>query len=94
MAGKTTVFQHLMMTHGNDFSEYRLATSRDSIMNSLVDVFKEARRQHSNRMSIGHIEVHPQTNTPLSLDSKCVNITSISKIGHTLIEINSDAIVL
>ena len=60
MAGKTTIYHRLQMTHGNGFTDFERRRARDSVIHGLVEVFKKARRQHRTPLPIKEIEVRAQ----------------------------------
>ena len=60
MAGKTTIYHRLQMTHGNGFSDSERRRARASVIHGLVEVFKKARRQCRNTIPIEDIEVRSQ----------------------------------
>ena len=57
MAGKTTIYHHLKMIHGNGFSDSERRKARESVIYGLVDIFKKARQQLRNPMPSEDIEV-------------------------------------
>ncbi|KAF6217703.1 hypothetical protein HO133_006530 [Letharia lupina] len=65
MAGKTTTYHRLQMTHGNDFTDSDRRRARESVIHGLVDVFKKARGQYQDPISIEDIEVCSRMNIPI-----------------------------
>ena len=57
MAGKTTIYHRLQMTHGNGFTDFERRSARESVIHGLVEVFKKARRQYQSALPLEDIEV-------------------------------------
>lgn len=65
MAGKTTTYHRLQMTHGNDFTDSDRRRARESVIHGLVDIFKKSRGQYQDPISIEDIEVCSRMNIPI-----------------------------
>ena len=70
MAGKTTIYHRLQMTHGNGFTDFERRRARESVIHGLVEVFKKARRQYRNTLPLEDIEVSFQTSVSIILWSQ------------------------
>lgn len=67
MAGKTTIFHSLQMTHGNGFTDLERRRARESAIHGLVEFFKRARRQYRHLVPIEDIKVCSQIEVPIVL---------------------------
>lgn len=56
MAGKTTIFHSLQMTHGNGFTDLERRRAREFAIHGLVEFFKRARRQYRHLLPIEDIK--------------------------------------
>lgn len=65
LAGKTTIYHRLLMTHGNGFTDSEQRRARELVIYGLIEVFQKARRQYRKSMPIRVIEVRSQLIFPL-----------------------------
>ena len=74
MAGKTTIYHRLQLTHGHNFTESERRREQEPIIRGLVDVFQKAKKQCPNPLPIEDIEVRFQTIMSITPQSQKRNV--------------------